>query len=714
MSEQAALARALRRQMQNRAMAGMDPTAEQQASYDAGAGERQERGDRLTNVLANTMTVGGVDAYQRGDGPVKFLGDTAAAGAAGLASLASPLLSEQAQKALAEQSARNPYASVILPMAAPVGAAASGMARALRTNPRTSAAVAGGTVAATPSAAGEETAYDRRMRDLNQQRATVQQSVTKLQAERDALAKALETEGSTGKGARWRDANKRLTDWDTANAARLSEDRARLSAIDTQISNFDSENSPAAVRKRQAELPTKDLYPTQTMAAQLALAGGGLAAGMAMKGRHIGKHNSEIKDLANGLRASGAEARTAMQAGDAATAASRANEAAALAKQLREIEKAGASKAGTVWPAIAGFELGAFAPTAADYYRSGGDPTSPLYKKAVQSMVGSAGLKEAAGVEVPGSDAMARIAMAGLLGAGASKIGNAAVTATKGMGTMPRAEMARTGALVDEVTGQQGAVTAQQMARHTEDGLDATIAATAAAQERRGVLADAAQSRAAAVEAQRRSGGRADAPESAQTGGQSQQGQTLPVKSQPDQQPVPIDGSSGGLPAVVAPDPIAQITNAVQTGAMSQQQAASAIQDLTRTLRLKETGLSDDWGAQWSGPARAYVDDLLASGETLARGRGGNLTGPRIQEAIAQRAPGAGVPSSREASTRAGMLMDDIGAAERGGASQQSAWEALRSNPSYTRFMVPPVLLGGTAAMDPEQRRALAEAMSGM
>ena len=310
-------------------------------------------------------------------------------------------------------------------LAGPVGG------RLLAYSPRALAAALATLGMTAPTEANQETPYDKTMRDLTTQQAAIRSAIDKMKAEREALVQNADIEGKTGKGRKWQDAQKRVTDWDQANSQDLQSREADLVSLSKRIGAYEEENSPAAVRKRNAETPTKELFPGATMATQGALALGGLATSMAMRGRNVSRFNTEMADLSKALG-------KADKAGNTA-------EAQAMTGQLRALDAAGPSKKGTLAPTIAGFELGAFAPTAADYYRSGGDPSSPLYKKAVQSVVGGEGIKQVLGYEIPGTDLAARMAMAGLLGVGASKIGNTAVDAAIGRTALPQSQMVRAG-----------------------------------------------------------------------------------------------------------------------------------------------------------------------------------------------------------------------------------------------------------------------------
>lgn len=310
-------------------------------------------------------------------------------------------------------------------LAGPVGG------RLLSYSPKALAAALATLGITAPTEANQETPYDKTMRDLTTQQAAIRSAIDKMKAEREALIKNAEIEGKTGKGRNWQAAQKKVTDWDQEKGQDLQSREADLVSLTKRISAYEEENSPASVRKRNAETPTKELFPGATMATQGALAAGGLATSMAMRGRNLSRFNTEMSDLSKALG-------KADKAGNAA-------EAQAMTAQLRALDAAGPSKKGTLAPTIAGFELGAFAPTAADYYRSGGDPSSPLYKKAVQSVVGGEGIKQVLGYEIPGTDLAARMAMAGLLGAGASKIGNTAVDAAIGRTALPQSQMVRAG-----------------------------------------------------------------------------------------------------------------------------------------------------------------------------------------------------------------------------------------------------------------------------
>lgn len=322
----------------------------------------------------------------------------------------------------------------------PIFKAGGKVVNALMAAPKTTAAGGAAAALATPSEANQENAFDKRMRELTTEQAKVRAEVEKLRGARDAIQAEIDQEKTTGPGPKLRAAQQRLNQWDASNGQRLSQVTADLTAIGGQIKSFEDEYSPAAVRKRNAEMPTKELFPGATMAAQLALAGGGLAASAAMKGRNLGRYNTEMAGLNKGL--SDALGRAGGQA-----------EATAMSNAIDKLSKAGPSKAGTLAPTIAGFELGAFAPTFADYYRSGGDPTSPLYKKAVQSVVGGEGIKNVLGYEVPGTDLAARMVMAGLGGVAAGKITNAAVEGVMGRAALPRADQVKASQSTNSATG---------------------------------------------------------------------------------------------------------------------------------------------------------------------------------------------------------------------------------------------------------------------
>jgi len=345
----------------------------------------------------------------------------------GIPSYGVGLVSPGAGQWMRDVQAADPSASMVGGLATPIAGKVGGaIVKAARLNPMlTGGAIVGATVA-TPSEAGQETPYDQQMRAMTEQQAALRQSAEKLQNERRALIEAADIESKSGRGKNWQAKQQAVTEWDRQNGQLLTQQNAQLSALDERMRAYESEYGPAAVRKRSAEMPTKELFPNAIFGTQAALAAAGLGTSMLMKGRNIGRFNSAIDDLSTGLSNANTAGRTA--------------EATALATKLGDIVKKGPSSAGTVAPTVAGFELGAFAPTAADYYRSGGDPTSPLYKKAVGSMTG-ADKANAFGYEIPIPDIAARAAMAGLLGYGASKIGTRAVEGIRGVRSPPHTAM---------------------------------------------------------------------------------------------------------------------------------------------------------------------------------------------------------------------------------------------------------------------------------
>ena len=334
----------------------------------------------------------------------------------------------------------DPDAAMVGGLATPIAAKGAGaIVNAARLNPMmTGGALAGATVA-TPTEAGQGTPFDQQMMSMTEQQATLRQAAERLQNDRRALVESVRIEGESGKRKNYLTKQQAVTDWDRQNGQLLTQTNAQISALDGRIKDFMDENSPAAVRTRSAQMSTKDLFPNATIGTQAALAAGGLGASVFMKGRAVGRYNSSMDDLSAGLTNANAAGRTA--------------EASALTARLNDMIKAGPSSAGTLLPTVAGFELGAFAPTFADYYRSGGDSTSPLYTKAMGSLTGAT-KANVAGYEIPFPDVATRLAAAGLLGLGASKISNAAVEGAKGLRNAPETAMVQArvnGRQIDDV-----------------------------------------------------------------------------------------------------------------------------------------------------------------------------------------------------------------------------------------------------------------------
>ena len=354
----------------------------------------------------------------------------AAMGAAdpmGIPSFGVGMVSPAAGQWMRDIQSADPDAAMVGGLATPIAAKGAGaIVNAARLNPMLTGGTLAGATVATPTEAGQETPYDQQMRSMTQQQAALRQTAEKLQNNRRALVEAANIESQSGKGPKLQAKLQAVTNWDQENSQLLTQTTAQIAAMDGRIKAYEDENSPAAVRKRSAEMSTKDLYPSATIGAQALLAAGGLGASMAMKGRAVGRYNSSIDDLSAGLTNANAAGRTA--------------EASALTARLNDMIKKGPSSAGTVSPAVAGFELGAFAPTFGDYFRSGGDSSSPLYKKAMGSMTGVTNVN-AAGYDIPIPDLATRIGMAGLAGVGASKIGNRAVESARGLRNAPDTAM---------------------------------------------------------------------------------------------------------------------------------------------------------------------------------------------------------------------------------------------------------------------------------
>lgn len=288
------------------------------------------------------------------------------------------------------------------------------------------AAALGGYALTSPSEAGDNNAGMPQARDLGplyEQRAAMTRQLQDATLRRDQN-RPRNRAPSAQSDPRWAEAD--------AEVRRIE---SQLSSVNDQIVNAERMNSPeyrlnmakaeanqaAELAKEKARTPTSELWPTATTAAQVGLIGAGLASSMAMKGRNLSRFRAEVDNLTEGLAAAN-KSRTANSDLVKAIAA--------------ELQTASPSKVGTVAPAIAGFELGAFAPTIADYYRAGGDPNSPLYQKAINSMTGT---KDVMGVPVP--DFATRALLASGAGWAASKIGNYGVEAAMGRPALPRTEM---------------------------------------------------------------------------------------------------------------------------------------------------------------------------------------------------------------------------------------------------------------------------------
>lgn len=354
----------------------------------------------------------------------------AAMGAAdpmGIPSYGVGMVSPAAGQWMRDIQSADPDAAMVGGLATPIAAKGAGaIVNAARLNPMLTGGTLAGATVATPTEAGQETPYDQQMRSMTEQQAALRQTAEKLRNNRRALVEAADIESASGKGRNYQIKQQAVTDWDQANGQQLTRTDAQIAAMDERIKAYEDENGPAAVRKRGAQMSTKDLYPSATIGTQALLAAGGLGASMAMKGRAVGRYNSSIDDMSAGLTSANAAGRTA--------------EASALTARLNDMIKKGPSSSGTVLPTVAGFELGAFAPTFGDYFRSGGDPSSPLYQKAMGSMTGVTNVK-ALGFDIPIPDLATRIAMAGLAGAGASKIANRAVEGAMGLRNAPHTAM---------------------------------------------------------------------------------------------------------------------------------------------------------------------------------------------------------------------------------------------------------------------------------
>jgi hypothetical protein len=337
-------------------------------------------------------------------------------------------------------------AMLAVPVARPIAAAV----RAIAANPGKVlglGALGGATVGA--AEAGGESPYEKRMMDYAREESAAAQRIQELERARQQIADELNAEMAgrggrkPGEGPNTMRLRKSLSDWDAANAQSLTDARARQAAISQAMQSYEKENSPAAIRERQAKAPIKEAFPLETGLAQLGAVGLGVVSALAMKGRNLSSYNSALKALDAARNTAITRAQLAKQAGDVGTAARLTDEAIRLTDEIAAMSTKGPSKMGTVAPAIAGFELAALGPTAVDYFRSSGSE-DPRYKAAIEMMTG--------GEHFPGENLAARAAMAGILGYGTAKIPGMGIEAAKGRYTPGPA--AATDALAAEARGE--------------------------------------------------------------------------------------------------------------------------------------------------------------------------------------------------------------------------------------------------------------------
>jgi hypothetical protein len=324
-----------------------------------------------------------------------------------------------------------------------VGPAARFAGRVASRHPRVTGGAAAAPVLGSPTIAGD-TDFDQKMLDLRTEQSTESARVRNLEREYSDLVSTRDDEGKSGKGPRWRDADKAVKSWERANRASLDGARARVEALQGQIDRLVNTESPEAQRKLSAETPIAELYPDETLMAQMALAGGGLAMSALNKGRSLHAYNKAASQAEQQAANAAASAQRLRGQGNAADAAVKLKEAQRLTDDLANLKP---NNAMTVAPAIGGLELAAVGPTGVDYLRSGGDPDNPLYEKAIDSVT--------SGKFFPTSDVLSRLALAGAMGLAGSKVANAGVQGVLGKYQASTAPAAKVGALMDEVGGPQ-------------------------------------------------------------------------------------------------------------------------------------------------------------------------------------------------------------------------------------------------------------------
>lgn len=335
-------------------------------------------------------------------------------------------------------------------LAAPVARPLAAVGRAIAANPAKTlglGAIGGATVGA--AEAGGESPYDRQMMELSRQEASEAARIRDLESEYNRLISERTNEeqgargGKAGRGPQWNLKNNAVLDWERANKSALDDARARRAAIEGRMKAFEAENSPAAIRERQAKAPIKEAFPLETGMAQIGLIGLGAASALALKGRHLSSYNSTLKALDAARNSAVASAQGARAAGDAIGAARYTDEAIRLSDEIAAKMAKGPDKYGTVAPAIAGWELAALGPTAVDKLRSSG-PDDPRSQAFSDMMSG--------GQYFPGQNLAERGLGALALGYGTAKIPGMAMEAARGR--YSPASSAATDALAAEARGE--------------------------------------------------------------------------------------------------------------------------------------------------------------------------------------------------------------------------------------------------------------------
>lgn len=358
--------------------------------------------DLLSTVAPHLVGRG----YQQAKDPVGSVRNAAVGAAGGIAAFpddiagafGGSLYSPDTRSAVDELQSADQAAAFASPMLLPLATAARGVSRTVSKAPVTSTAVGatGATIAGSAEAGGDGTGYQKRMMDFERDLSQERQRIKSLEAERSRLLSERDDEGRTGKGSKWKAADERFRNWEATNGPALQDAKANVEAIRSRMEADDKENSPAAVRSREAkqaetdrQTPTRELYP---WAGPAALAGGallGLGAGVALKGKAISKFNKNVSDATGRLDGLTDEAKAALET-DPAKAALIKQQITATQGDLERIGKNGVGWGAWAAPptgSFVGTEVGANIPTIIDYSSSQGQG-DPLYDKAIESVAG--------------------------------------------------------------------------------------------------------------------------------------------------------------------------------------------------------------------------------------------------------------------------------------------------------------------------------------
>jgi hypothetical protein len=347
--------------------------------------------------------------YNMVKNPAKGTENTLRAGAAGVASIGSPLYPDDMNRYLEGEMAKDPYASTVAPFAAPLPIKGLGL---LSKAPKT---VAGASAAASfplaSVAAGDEDgkkSYSERLMTLQQQqneafqalegiRRDISQTEEKERAKfKNMTARELQAlvgakvDGRIGpetKAKIEKYINGKVDSAKRSQEQRMQSLQARYDTLNSGVDDLKRTESPEAIRELQKRTRIGELFPDETLAMQGLLAGGGLLSDIVSRGKSRMAFNRNVRAANKGAAEALDAAEDAYSKGKMGTATREAGKAGHFTDAAHSYRDNGGSF--IPWGTVAGFETGAFAPDLIDYTRSKVSGSKELEKSVLEGVAGN-------------------------------------------------------------------------------------------------------------------------------------------------------------------------------------------------------------------------------------------------------------------------------------------------------------------------------------